>query len=76
VNDLLHNTTNVTIALGIIEWTEFCRRLIVVGVRFELVAGELYIRNVSANEVRRTIACERLCVRITLPIVNSRRWAG
>jgi hypothetical protein len=39
MNDLLHNTTNVTIALGIIEWTEFCRCLVVVGVRFELGAG-------------------------------------
>jgi hypothetical protein len=37
MNDLLHNTTNVTIALGIIERTEFCRCLVVVGVRFELV---------------------------------------
>ena len=39
MNDLLHNTTNVTIALGIIEWTEFCRCFVVVGMRFELVAG-------------------------------------
>jgi hypothetical protein len=45
MNDLLHNTTNVTVALGIIEWTEFCRCLVVVGVRFELVAGELYVNN-------------------------------
>jgi len=51
MNDLLHNTTNVTIALGIIEWTEFCRCLVVVGVRIELVVGELYISNVSTNNV-------------------------
>jgi hypothetical protein len=44
MNDLLHNTTNVTIALGIIEWTEFCGSLVVVGVRFELVAEELYMK--------------------------------
>jgi hypothetical protein len=51
VNDLLHNTTDVTIALGIIEWTEFCRCLVVVGVRIELVAGELYMNNVSTNNI-------------------------
>jgi hypothetical protein len=38
MNYFLHNTTNVTIALGIIEWTEFCGCFVVVGVRFELVA--------------------------------------
>ena len=73
MNDLLHNTTNVAIAFGIIEWTEFCRCLVVVGVRIELVARELYISNVSTNNDRRTIGWARLCARITLPIVNSRR---
>lgn len=51
MDDLLHNTTNVTIALGIIEWTKFCRCLVMVGVRIELIAGELYMNNVSTNNV-------------------------
>ena len=49
--DLLHNTTNVTIALGIIEWTEFCRCLVVVGVRFKLVDGEFYMNDVSTKNI-------------------------
>ena len=36
MNDLLHDTTDVAIALCKVERTELCRRLVVVGVRLEL----------------------------------------
>jgi len=36
VNNVLHNTTDVTIALSKIEVTETGRVFVVVGVRFEL----------------------------------------
>ena len=40
MDDLLHNTPDVTIALREVEGTELGRRLVVVGVRLELqVAG-------------------------------------
>jgi len=36
MNNVLHNTTDVTIALGKVEVTKSGRVLVVVGVRFEL----------------------------------------
>ena len=37
MDNLLHDTTNVAIAFGIVEGTELGRGLVVVGVGFELV---------------------------------------
>jgi hypothetical protein len=39
MDNLLHNTTNVAIAFGIVERTELGRGFVVVGVGFELVPG-------------------------------------
>jgi hypothetical protein len=37
--NFLHNTTNVAIALGIVERTEFSRGFVVMSVRFELATS-------------------------------------
>lgn len=49
VNDFLHNTANVTITFGVIEWTELCRRFVVVGVRFELVIKKTSCKRCVVN---------------------------
>jgi hypothetical protein len=51
VNNFLHNTTDVTIALSVIKWTELCRCLIVVGVRFKLFPSSIKVNSVSMNNV-------------------------
>ena len=75
MDDLLHNTPDVAVALREVEGTELGRRLVVVGVRLELESKEFGIgvlRETQAK-LRRTMAWERLCARITLPIVYLRR---
>jgi len=70
VDDFLHNTTDVTIALSEIEVAETGRVFVVVSVGFELIP--LLVERVKyANKRGLTIACDRLCARITLPIVVS-----
>ena len=52
MDDFFHDTANVTIALGVIKWTELCRCLVVVGVRFELVTGVAMMYKRYADEER------------------------
>lgn len=40
MDNFLHNTANVAIALGIVECTKLGRGLVVMGVRFELVHSD------------------------------------
>ena len=70
MDDFLHNTTDVTIALSEIEVAETGRVFVVVSVGFELIPL-LVERMKYANKRGLTIACDRLCARITLPIVVS-----
>ena len=52
VDDLLHNTPDVTVALGEVEGTELSRRLVVVGVRLELeIAKRVRSSMLPLNEV-------------------------
>jgi hypothetical protein len=71
MDDLLHNATDVAISLSVIERTELGRCLVVMGVRFKLAAKTSVYVKVLMNNAGRTMACERLCARITLPIVDS-----
>ena len=41
MDNFLHNTANVAIALGIVECTKLGRGLVVMGVRFELVHSDI-----------------------------------
>jgi hypothetical protein len=68
MNDILHNTANVAIALSVIQRTEFCRCLVVVGVCFELVgrAGVSYIK-VYGRIIARTYDSMRAPLRANDP---------
>jgi hypothetical protein len=50
MDDFFHDTANVTIALSVIKWTELCRCLVVVGVRFELVTSGAMMYKRYADE--------------------------
>jgi hypothetical protein len=74
MNNLLHNATNVAVSLSIIERAELGRCFVVMGVRFELAARKTSSDGGALmDNPGRTMACERLCARITLPIVDSTR---
>ncbi len=73
MNDLLYDALDVAIALREVEGAELGGGLVVVGVRFELEEQraelQYYVRR--ADRVERTIACDRLCARMTLPMADS-----
>lgn len=73
MNDLLYDALDVAIALREVEGAELGGGLVVVGVRFELFERRAKLQyNVHHAERReRTIACDRLCARMTLPMVDS-----
>lgn len=73
MDDLLHDTPDVTIAFRKVERTELSGVLVVVCVRLELNAPNPSSVHAPAIKIqeRRTMVCDRLCARMTLPIVES-----
>lgn len=74
MNDLLYDALDVAIALREVEGAELGRGLVVVGVRFELFEqrAKLQYHVSRADKMERTIACDRLCARMTLPMADSK----
>ena len=52
MDDVLHNTPNVTVTFREVEGTELRRRLVMVGVRLELeIAGYMSVKYVSIERI-------------------------
>lgn len=75
MDNLLHDTTDITITLGKVEVTQTGGVLVQMSVRLELEDRNktLIIGSYAEYLDIRTIACERLCALITRPIVESVR---
>ena len=72
MDDLLNYSTNITVTFCKIEITQTGRFFVVMGVRLELESFFFSVTFRSGiRRMRHTMACERLCVRMTLPIVRS-----
>lgn len=75
MDDLFNYSTNVTVTFRKVEITQTCRLFVVMGVRFELEGQIMFecLFFLWDLKERRTIACERLCVLMTRPIVVSKQ---
>lgn len=70
MDDLFDYSADVTVAFCIVEITQTGGLFVVMGVRFEL-ANKLLMNGLFSKGEKHTMACERLCVLMTRPILCS-----